>query len=526
MRSTLRFFATWFALFASLSACAGSSPPPQTGGPADPPPSASAAAPSDPKTAHVVVIGISDFHGWLSPLEPKGFGKFYGGIANIGAMLAHKEKLDPASSIIVDNGDMWTGPTESTFLRGEPVIQAYNELGVTAVNIANHEFDFGTEVLKAREAEAHFPFLGANIAKAGTKERPAFAKPYTIVERDGVKVAIVGLSYEDTPHTTLATHVAGLEFRPYGEVLKEVVPEVKAQGAEAVVVLFHDTAQVIGEVLKTVPGLGITAVVAGQDHRKSDTTIEGTPVVNPGPFGRSYVRFDVAVDRASHQATVSYQIVDVSGEVAAPAFPPAPKLVAVAEAARQKAQSLSSEVLGRLSIPLPVGSFGDSPLGNLIADSWLAAFPKADVAICNHGAIRQPLGAGPVTIGDLIGTIPFENNLYLVHLTGKQLKEQLAIDGPAVAGLTWKYKQTPKGRTVVGAVDKAGQPINDAKKYAVVINDFMYFGGDGYGFKDVDATPEDTGLSIREPLIRMLRAAEAGSHAVEPQTGARAAKAH
>src|SRR5262249_22864176 len=140
--------------------------------------------------------------------------------------------------------------------------------GLTAANIANHEFDFGIEILKARESEAKFPFLAANIVKAGTKDTADFAKPFTIVDRDGMKVAIIGLSYIDTPHTTLAKHVAGLEFQGYAATLNRIVPEVKAQGADVVIVLFHDTVDEIEKVLKTVADLPISAVIAGQNHRK------------------------------------------------------------------------------------------------------------------------------------------------------------------------------------------------------------------------------------------------------------------
>src|SRR5262245_62018266 len=92
---------------------------------AAPPPAAGA----DAAKVHLAIIGFSDFHGWVLPLETSEH-KYYGGIGNIGGQLKARENLKPESSIIVDNGDMWTGPTESTFLRGEPMIQAYNQLGV------------------------------------------------------------------------------------------------------------------------------------------------------------------------------------------------------------------------------------------------------------------------------------------------------------------------------------------------------------------------------------------------------------
>ncbi|MCK6552274.1 bifunctional metallophosphatase/5'-nucleotidase [Myxococcota bacterium] len=488
---------------------------------------ATKAATDDAKAARIQVFALSDFHGWLHPLEPRAFAKYYGGIANFGGQLRHKEKATPESSLILDNGDMFTGPTESTFLRGEPVIEAYNALGVAAVNIANHEFDFGLEILRARIAEAKFPFLGANIVEAGTNKPVDFAKPYVIVERQGVKVAIIGLAFADTPKTTFAKHVRGLEFQPYAPTLKRVVPEVRAQGAEVVVVLFHDVVDVIEKTMREVGDLGIQAIVAGQNHRKEQAVVGGTPIVNPGPFGRSYVRFDIEVDRATRKvSSVKHEIVDITGDVGAPAFPPSPELVAIAESARQRVKQ-SGEVLGRLAKPLPVGSFADTPLGHFVVDAWLTALPDVDVAICNHGALRQPLPSGPVTAGDLISVLPFENNLYVVEITGKQLISQLAIDSPIVGGITWTYKEGKDGaRTVVSVVDRVGKPLDPNKKYRVAINDFMYTGGDGFQFRDLDGAPEDTGMSWRQPVIRLLRQNEAGARKTEPQSSARAKHVH
>lgn len=521
----LSFVACATVLAACATARSPADAPPQT----EPAAKAAGAKPAvparDEKTARIAVVALSDFHGWLLPLEPKGFNKYYGGIAYLGGLLAHKEKLHPSSSVILDNGDMWTGPTESTFLRGEPVIQAYNELGMTAANVANHEFDYGLEILKARIGEAKFPFLAANITNAGTDVAPTFLKPWLVVERDGAKLGIIGLSYQQTPKTTLASHVQGLEFGGYASTLERVIPEVRAAGAEAIVVLLHDTIDVIAAELEGRPELKVDAIVAGQDHRKGKRVINGIPVVNPGPFGRSYVRFDIEIDRASRQVTkVAHAIVDVTGQVGAPPYPPLPKLASIAEGARQKAKSLSNEVLGRVSGPLPTGNFASSPLGQLVVDAWLAAFTDVDVAMCNHGAFRQPIGAGPLTIGDLTSVLPFENNLYVVRISGKQLKAQLQIDHPVVAGVTWKYRESAAGREVVSAVDRVGQPIEDARQYSVVINDFMYLGGDGFQFKDLDAAPEDTGLSWREPVIRALRMAEATGRALSPPSGPRAVR--
>ncbi len=524
------------ALFAlGFSACATG-----TGGTPPPPPPEKVATPEDPaeKTpeqaapkepalppnqTRIKVVGLSDFHGWLLPLEPSNFPKYYGGIANIAGMLKHKEQLTDKNALVLDNGDMWTGPFESTLLRGESVIQAYNALGVTAANVANHEFDFGQEILRARIAEAKFPFLGANIVKTGTTEHPEFLKPWIIVEREGVKVGVVGLGYIKTPQTTMAKHVIGLEFLSYADTLKKAVPEVRAAGAEVIVVLFHDEISIAKKVMEGLPEIKVEAVIGGQNHRKERVEVRGIPIVNPGPFGRSYVRFDIIFDTKTRKTvSVDSTIVDVTGDVGAPPFPPSTELTAIAEKARQKAESLTGEVLGRLGKPLPIGNHTDSPLGHFVVDSWLRSVPDAEIAILNHGALRQPMASGPVTIGGLLSALPFENNLYVVRLTPKQIKEQLMIDSPIVGGMTWSFKEKNKKRKVVSMVDMLGRPLKAGKKYRVVILDFMYTGGDGYRFKEFDSAPEDTGLSWREPPMKALRRAFATNRAIEPKVGARA----
>ena len=510
---------------AIVCACASTTPQTQKDAPNGSGSTDVQASTASSTVAHAKVIALSDFHGWLLPLEPKGYNKFFGGIAYLGGMLKGYEKLTPENSLILDNGDMFTGPTESTVLRGEPVIQAYNILGVDAANVANHEFDYGLEILKARASEANFPFVSANITQVGLETSPTFLKPWEIFEREGIKFGVLGLSYEKTPETTLATHVQGLEFGPYEQALKKHVPELKKAGADVIIVLFHDATDEVVRVLEKTTVDGIDIVIAGQNHRKETRKVGNTMIINPGPFGRSYVRFDVKMAKATRKVLpINFELVDVTGEVGNPSFPPNAELSAIADSARQKVKELTGEVVGQLARPLPQGRFSDSPVGHLVADAWLAAFPQADFAICNHGALRQGLGKGDVTFGDIVSMMPFENNLFIVTLTGKQLKSQLEIDGPVVAGLTWKYKETKKGRKLIRAVDNKGRKIVDARTYSVIINDFMYLGGDGYQFKDLDATPQDTGLSLREPIIRALRKAKSEGRAISPAKGARATR--
>lgn len=480
-----------------------------------------ASQPSASTSTEITVFALSDFHGWLAPRTLKSSPRFYGGIAHIAASMQGQSDADGA--ILIDNGDMWTGPTESTFLRGQPVIEAYNLIGVSAANVANHEFDFGRPVLEARAKEARFPFLGANIVDKSSGTSPWFVQPWVIVERRGVEVGIVGLSFVGTPQTTLARHVQDLEFQDYAQTLRREVPRLREAGADVIAVLLHDTPAVGRELVQAVgTELGLDLVVAGQDHRKSSEVVDGIPVVNPGPFGTSYAKFVVTVEGDAVRSVVP-SIVDVAGSLEAPPYPTSPELVAVVESARGRAKELSDEVLGSVARPLPVGSFEASPLGHLIVDSWLGALgEEVDFAILNHGAIRQPMASGPVTLADLTGVMPFENNLMVVELSGEQLASQLAIDHPIVGGMTWEYRTDGTTRTVTRMLDRAGKEVEADGRYRVAVIDFMYGGGDGYQFETLDPNPVDTGLSWRDPVVRALREAEASARAMDPHTQPRA----
>ncbi len=115
-----------------------------------------------------------------------------------------------------------------------------NLMGYQAAAVGNHEFDFGLDVLSARHAkDAKFPFLSANLVEKGTSEPPDFVRPYTMVDVDGVKVGIIGLTTRSTPVTTNPKNVAEFSFLPYADALACTVPEVKAAGADVVIALAH-----------------------------------------------------------------------------------------------------------------------------------------------------------------------------------------------------------------------------------------------------------------------------------------------
>ena len=136
------------------------------------------------------------------------------------------------------------------------------------------------EILRTRTKQASFPFLGANLVDAATRAHPDFVKPWTIVERSGVKVGVIGLCFVDTPKTTQAKYVTGLEFHPYAPVLEKFVPELSRAGAEVIVVLFHDAD---GEDTEK-PNPRHSCRRRGPKSSQGNARVRGT-IPNPGRLG-------------------------------------------------------------------------------------------------------------------------------------------------------------------------------------------------------------------------------------------------
>ena len=130
---------------------------------------------------------------------------------------------------------------------------------------------------------------------------------------------------------------------------------------------------------------------------------------------------------------------------------------------------------------------------NWVTDAWLWAFPGADVAITNFGGLRQEMVAGAVTVGDIVGLMPFENRIIDVELTGAQLAENIACCGGAVGGISYTADGT------ITFLD--GREFDPEAIYHVLVNDFMYYGGDGYLFSDQNPDGYDTGVQWRQPVI-------------------------
>jgi len=541
MRARLRLVAlsSSFTALTAAVACAGGQEerkdPPAPAAAAEPEQAAPVvdetpveAAPTAPKRALRVLL-TTDEHGWIEPFLDRASGERKGGVIEAHRRFVDVEKLGDPSVVLLSAGDMWTGPYETTVLEGLPMLQAMNVMGYRAVSIGNHEFDFGTKVLEKRSTEANFPFLAANLVDSATGAAPTWVKPSLILDVGGVKLGVVGLTNLYSPETTDPRHLVGLEFKDYAPTLEREIPALKSAGAERVIVLLHDRISAAHALLPLLKAHGVPLIGVGHAHEAGLFIDQnGTPgdvsddviVCNAGPYLRSYCRVDLAWSGATlveREASIQ----QISSPIAESVRGASPALESIVDEARARAEKIGNEVLATTKRQL---LRKDQSLGQLIVDTWLEALPYADVAITNAGGIRQDLPKGSIRFRDVVSVLPFNNFLLVVDISGSELKAALGNSESIAAGVKYTYRDTPSGRLVLDVRGKDGKAIPDDARVKVIINDFMYRGGDRYAFRTWDSEPEETAIDWREPVLRHLRAVARSNGALDRKSDDRAKK--
>lgn len=485
-------------------------------------------------SAEPVTVGIlafNDFHGNLEPPPlpgSPGETQAPGGAAALAATLDRLRGRYPAS-LTVSAGDLISAsPLVSALFLDEPTIAAMNRTGLDFNAVGNHEFDRGmAELLRMQRGgcERHAarapcqvePFAGARFAFLAASTRTEGGDtlfPATGLKRLGpVTIGVIGLTLRQTPTLVSPDGVRGLTFGDEAEAINAQVPGLKAQGADAVVVLIHQggrvkpggdpsaCADLAGDIVPIIDRLDprIDVVVSGHTHEAyvCDYRPAGRDapllLTSAGSLGRLVTDIALTIDPAAHRV--------VARRAANVAVNDAPRGDIAAYVARyaEAARTIAERPVGRLSEPAdrsraasPVDQGGT--LGNLVADAQLAATASAgaEIALTNPFGLRAPLAPGAdgsLTFGAIHAAQPFGNRLVTQTLTGAELRavlEQTPGEGARQqflapsAGFAYRMDRArpPGGRIV--AMTFHGAPIDPARSYRVTTNSFLANGGDGF----------------------------------------------
>ncbi|UPK33598.1 bifunctional metallophosphatase/5'-nucleotidase [Bradyrhizobium sp. 186] len=507
-----------------------------------------ATLPASAQTAAPVelrILAINDFHGNLRPPpggirigDPEDKAKkvmVAAGGAEYMATLVKQLREGHSNTVFVAAGDLiGASPFLSAMFHDEPSIESLSMMGLAITSVGNHEFDEGkAELLRMQNGGCHpvdgcqgpHPFTGAKFhylaaSTIETATGKSVLPPYEIREFDGIPVAFIGLTLKGTGGIVSPAGIAGLEFRDEAETVNALVPQLKARGVEAIVVLIHEGGEPAGD-YNECPGISgpivdivkkfdhaVDVVVSGHTHRAYVCDIDGRLVTSGDKYGTLVTAIDLKLDPATRD------IISAKAENV---------IVANASLARDPEQTALIEAYDKLAAPIanrPAGSVtqtlsripneaGESALGDVIADAQLAATKDAKdgsavIALTNPGGIRTdivPKENGKVSFGELFASQPFRNRLVAMTLTGSQLRDMLEqqwLDPkrPRILQVsngfsyTWDASKPLGERVMIEKMTLNGKPIEPASGYRITLNDYLAVGGDGFTVAKQGTSPQ------------------------------------
>jgi 5'-nucleotidase len=514
---------------------------------------ASNAATEPASPVELRILAINDFHGYLRP-PPGGIRIFdpddktrkiavpAGGAEHM-ATLVRQLRAGNNNTVFVAAGDLiGASPFLSAMFHDEPTIESLSMMGLAVASVGNHEFDEGKdELLRMQNGGCHpidgcqgpHPFAGAKFhyLAASTIEKSTgktIFPPYEIKQFDGIPVAFIGLTLKGTPNLVSPPGVAGLEFKDETETVNALVPELKARGVEAMVVLIHEGGFPTGD-YNECPGISgpivelvkkfdkaVDVVVSGHTHQAYTCEIDGRLVTSGDKYGTIVTTIDLKLDPATHDV-VSARADNVI--VRTGVYAKDPEQTRLIDEYDKLAGPIANRVAGSITASLSrlPNDAGESVLGDLIADAQLDATRAEDnggaaIAFTNPGGIRNDISRRPdgaVSYADVFASQPFRNQLVTLTLTGTQLKnmlEQQWLDParPRILqvskGFSYAWDNTkPFGQRVIAErLSLNDRRIDPAAAYRVTVNNFLSVGGDGFtvlkdgvaprfGIYDVDA---------------------------------------
>jgi 5'-nucleotidase len=432
----------------------------------------------------------------------------FGGAARLKTEIDERRKaLAGQNVILLDAGDNFQGSLFYTTYRGQAEVEFLNDMKFDAMTVGNHEFDDGESALAPFLDKVQFPVVTANLATDAESKLGNRIKPSVVLDIGGQKIGIVGAVTTETPE--LASPGPHVKITDDVAAINAEVDKLKSQGVNKIIALTHvGYTRDIAEIAK-IPGVDV--VVGGHSHTllsNTDPKAAGpypTMVDNPGGYkvpvvtAASYSRYlgDIVVtfddNGVVKEAKGDPILLDAS-------VTPDPTMLARVQELAKPIEELRKKVIGAAQAPIEgareVCRVQECSMGNLVADAMLDRTKGQDItiAIQNGGGLRASIGAGNVSMGDVLTVLPFQNTVATFQLTGADVLAAIEnglsqIDAgagrfPQVSGMKFSFDKTkPPGSRVVSAEVKEGDGfvlLDPKKVYGVVSNNYMRAGGDGY----------------------------------------------
>jgi len=502
------------------------------------------------KTYNVTILHTNDHHGhfWRSDYGEYGLSAQKTLVDGIRKEVA----AEGGSVLLLSGGDINTGVPESDLQDAEPDFRGMNLIGYDAMAVGNHEFDNPLSVLRQQEKWAKFPFLSANIYQKSTGER--LFKPWMIFNRQGLKIAVIGLTTDDTAKIGNPEFFTDIEFRKPAEEAKLVIQELQQnEKPDVIIATTHMGHYDNGEHGSNAPGdvemarslpKGALAMIVGghsqdpvcmaSENKKQVDYVPGTPcapdqqnsiwIVQAHEWGKYVGRADFQF-RNGEMKLVRYQLIPVNLKkkvtydngkservLYTPEIAENPQMLSLLTPFQNKGKAQLEVKIGNTTGHLEGDRskvrFVQTNLARVILAAQMAR-TGADLAVMSGGGVRDSIEAGDITYKDVLKVQPFGNTLVYATLTGKELTDYLT----AVAQMKPDSGAYPQFANVsfvakdgkLNDLKIKGEPVDAAKTYRLATLSFNATGGDGYPRLDDKAGYVNTGFIDAEVLKEFIQ---------------------
>lgn len=493
----------------------------------------------------LTLLSTTDSHGHLLAWDDITNKPANWGLAKI-ATLVETIRATAPNVLLLDCGDTIEGTPLAYYFNVKehalpnPEIAVMNAMHYDAMEVGNHEFNFGERVMWKAKRESHFPWLAANLKQTYTSGVPYF-QPYIIRTVGGVRVGIVGFVTPGVPRWEIPSHYRGYTFEPIVDLARRVIPEVRAK-CDLLVVIMHsglDRNPKTGEpfagytlngeneaweLAESEPSIDV--LFYGHTHQEmSQLMVNGVLMAQAKNWGGSLARADVKLHRESdgRWKVVSKHSTTIRPEMDAPQDAGIVKIVEPYHETVEK--YLDTPIAkGGESLSGTLARYEDEPLVDLIHRVQMQ-YAHADVSLATLFIPSVHVAAGTVTIRDAFGIYPYENTLYGVEMTGAQLKDALehaasfypawpapadksmrlpGYDADSAEGVEYEMDLTKPAGSRITNLTFRGEPISVTQKFRVAINNYRYTGGGGYSvFKGSPVVYKST-EEVRDLIIAYL----------------------
>ena len=457
------------------------------------------------------ILGHADYAAELRAKENvPGVSKFYGAIQSVRGQ-------NPEGTLLLDAGDNFC----DTLWDGKTIVEALTLLETDVMTLGNHEFDYGKDFLEATVAFCEFPVLCANVTEKATGNLVKGVLPYTILERQGVKIGIVGVTTEYTPYMVEKTAFLPYQIGSSAEACRKYIPEMRQKGAEIIVALTHHPFYIeedgvsgeLIELLDEIKDLEPDIMIGGHIPGDYAEVVDGIAVIKGGFGGRSLPHVRLSFDKGTRKVSQkTCGVIDVMGG----SFPERKaELDSFIQGISADVEAYLNEVLGTLEEDLQMRLAFESPMGNFFADCARAA-GKTQLAYMNATSSGRILTAGDLTREKITTAMGFNDPVMVAKITGAQLYELFEMvyeperfgnnAGLIHSGFTVEVDHLqPAGRKVKGIWLENGEPVNRGESYSICTSQYMASGGNGTAALAEQLRFVDTGIKMHDAIFDYVR---------------------